>query len=501
MHTSPTLDSFRAWTATLADIDSVASVLSWDRAVSMPVSGSASRSDQLETLAALAHRELTRPEIGEILATILGNRDIDVATRREAELLSRQRRRALRLPEGLVRAISSAESTTFAIWSAARDRGDWHELRGPLARLVALKRSEAEAISEGATAYDGLLDVYEPGASYRSLAPAFDALAVRLRPLVAAGTAHPTDLLPDRMWPRAQQLQLAYDIAGLIGFDVSQGRIGESAHPFTGTLGDGDVRFSTRIDERNPVSNVLTVLHEAGHAMYEQGFSAAFTRSPLRDAPSLGAHEAQARFWENHIGGTLEFWQLLEPRMQELFPDAMRGISAERLHHSATVVRRSPIRVEADEVTYNLHVILRFELEAALIGGTLSVADLPEAWNARTFELLEFTPASYADGVMQDVHWMEGMFGYFPTYALGNLYAAQLAEAIDVSVGGLADTIARRGFPEIVEFLRSRVYRFGAMVPTTQLMETATGVPFGPEALLAHLERRVMVGAGTTLVH
>jgi carboxypeptidase Taq len=500
MHMTPELETFRAWTSTLSDLDAVASVLSWDRAVSMPVSGAESRSHQLETLAALAHRELTRPEIGDVLESIGGDPGVDAATRREAELLGRERRRALRLPEGLVRAISAAESATFAAWSATRDCGDWEGLRRPLTRLVELKRSEAQAISDGPTAYDGLLDVYEPGATYHTLAPAFDALAIRLAPLVAAGTAHHSAPLPSRHWPHRQQLQLASDIAGLIGFDLAEGRIGESAHPFTGTLGDGDVRFSTRIDERNPISNILTVLHEAGHAMYEQGFSADFRRSPLRDAPSLGAHEAQARFWENHVGGTLEFWQLIEPRMQDLFPDAMRGLSATRLHQSATAIRRSPIRVDADEVTYNLHIILRFEIEAALIGGTLAVADLPEAWNARTRELLEFTPESPSVGVMQDVHWMEGLFGYFPTYTLGNIYAAQLAETVDVVVGGLPDAIARRGFQYIVEVLRDRTYRFGAMVPTTQLMEQATGVPFGPEALVSHLERRVMAGAGATLV-
>jgi carboxypeptidase Taq len=494
------LDTFRKWTATLADLEAVASVLSWDRAVSMPLSGAASRSHQLETLAAIAHRELTRPELGEILAGIADAAWVDPATRREAELLGIQRRRALHLPEDLVRAISAAESSSFAAWSATRERGDWDALSGPLTRLVELKRREAEAVTTGRTAYDGLLDAFEPGATYDTLAPTFAALAARLRPLVTAGAAHAADAFPERHWPREQQLQLAYDIAYMIGFDPTNGRIGESAHPFTGTLGDGDVRFSTRIDVHNPISNILTVLHEAGHALYEQGFTSVFQRSPLRDAPSLGAHEAQARFWENHVGGTVEFWRLLEPRMQELFPDAMRGISAERLHACATAVRRSPIRVDADEVTYNLHIILRFELEAALIGGSLTVAELPEAWDARTRDLLGFTPASAAVGVMQDVHWMEGMFGYFPTYTLGNLYAAQLAETIDGCVGGLGEAIGRRNFADIVDFMRARVYRFGAMIPTSQLIEQATGVPFGPDALLTHLERRAAAASEATLV-
>ena len=428
----------------------------------------------------------------EILAAIAASPDMDATVRREAELLSRARHRAERVPEDLVRAISAAESETLGAWMAARACDDWAAVRGPLARMIELKRAKAWAISSGGDPYDAMLDSYEPGATRAGLVPVFEALAKRLAPLVAAGAPHAPAPLPDRFWPHEQQMQLARDIARMIGFDLEDGRIGESAHPFTGTLGDGDVRFSTRIDERNPTSNIQSVLHEAGHALYEQGFTAVFTRSVLRDAPSMGAHEAQARFWENHVGGSVEFWRLIEPRMRELFPDAMDGISAERLHAAATAVRRSLIRVEADEVTYNLHIVLRFELEVALFDGRLSVVDLPEAWNARMQELLGITPATAADGVLQDVHWMEGMFGYFPTYTLGNLYAAQLALAVDSAVGGLESAIAHGAFGDINDFMRQHIYRFGALLPTADLMARATGQPFGPDALLAHLERRAM---------
>jgi len=492
------LTTFRKWADTLADLDGMASVLSWDRAVTMPPSGAASRSYQLETLAAIAHRELTRPGIGDVLVAIAGDDGLEPATRREAELLRRERARAERLPEDLVRAISAAESETFVAWSSARDADAWDTVRGPLARLVDLKRTEASAIGTGDHPYDAMLDEYEPGATRATLAPVFGTLADRLAPLVATGAAHAPAPMPERYWPHDRQMQLARDVARMIGFDLDDGRIGESAHPFTGTLGDGDVRFSTRIDERNPISNISTVLHEAGHALYEQGFTRVFTRSALRDAPSLGAHEAQARFWENHVGGSVEFWRLIEPRMRDLFPDAMDGLTAESLHAQATAVRRSLIRVEADEVTYNLHVVLRFELESALLSGDLPVTDLPYAWNSRMQQLVGITPTSAADGVLQDVHWMEGMFGYFPTYTLGNLYAAQLADAVDGAVGGLEEAIGHAAFPDIADFLRTRIYRFGALVPTAELMERATGVPFGPDALLNHLERRALAPLATT---
>ena len=491
------MNTYRAWADMLADLAGMESVLAWDRAVTMPASGATSRSHQLETLAALAHRELTRPGLGDTLAAIAADPDTDAPTRREAELLARARRRAERVPEDLVRAISAAESETYGVWVTARTDGDWNVVRGPLARVIELKRAEAWAISGGGDPYDAMLDGYEPGATHAELTPVFGALADRLARLVTVGSAHASAPLPDRYWPHDRQLQLARDIARMIGFDLDDGRIGESAHPFTGTLGDGDVRFSTRIDVRNPISNIQTVLHEAGHALYEQGFTAVFTRSVLRDAPSLAAHEAQARFWENHVGGSVEFWRLIEPRMRDLFPDAMDGISAERLHAAATAVRRSLIRVEADEVTYNLHIVLRFELEAALFDGSLSVVDLPEVWNIRMRELLGITPPTAAEGVLQDVHWMEGMFGYFPTYTLGNLYAAQLAVAVDAAIGGLDSAIGHGAFGDINGFMRQRVYRFGALVPTAELMARATGQAFGADALLSHLERRAMARVET----
>ena len=482
---------FRVWAGTLADISGAMELLDWDRDTLMPPSAAETRGRQLGTLAALYHRELVRPEFGQVLAALTSRPDVDARTRREAKLLAHRRERAERVPESLVREVSEASSEALAVWIGARDRGDWRALRGPLSRVVGLKRREADAISDGHEPYDALLDQYEPGARGAELAPSFAELTDQLGPLVAAGTARSPEPLPDRHWPRPAQLQLAHDIAELIGFNFAEGRIGESAHPFSSSSGFGDVRFATRIDERNPISNVLSVLHEAGHAMYEQGFGAGFARSPLRDAPSLGSHEAQARFWENHVGGTLAFWQVIEPRMRELFPESMRGLGARDFHAATATVRPSLIRVEADEVTYNLHIVLRFELERALIAGDLEVADLPEAWNARIKELLGIVPSAPADGVMQDVHWPAGLFGYFPTYTLGNLYAAQLAAAVDSELGGLEAAIAHGSFDRILRFMRDRVHRHGAMYPTAELMTRATGVPLSADMLIAHLERRM----------
>jgi len=483
---------FRSWAGTLADLEGALALLDWDRDTTMPPSGADARGHQLGTLAMLHHRELLRPEFGEIVAELAADPGADPTVRREAQLLARQRERAERVPETLVRGISEAASKALAVWTEARVRGDWHALREPLDRLVVLKRHEAEAISGGHELYDALLGEYEPGAHAADLVPIFATLSARLGPLVAAGSARRAHTLPVREWPRTAQLQLAHDVAALIGFDPSEGRIGESAHPFSSSSGFGDVRFATRVDERNPIRNVLSVLHEAGHAMYEQGFDPALARTVLWGAPSLGAHEAQARFWENHVGGTLEFWQFIEPRMRELFPDAMRGLGAEDFHAATATVRPSLIRVEADEVTYNLHIVLRFELEQALIAGALDVRDLPDAWSARMRDLLGVVPHSPADGVMQDVHWPSGLFGYFPTYTLGNLYAAQLAATVDTALGGLAAAIAAGAFGDILGVMRTRIHRHGARYPTAELLERAAGAPLGADMLIAHLERRLL---------
>lgn len=483
-------EMFRSWAGTLADISGAMVLLDWDRDTMMPPSAAETRGRQLGTLAALYHRELVRPEYGPLLAALKNDPDGDPRTRREAQLLDHQRERATRVPESLVRAVSEASSEALAVWTDTHGRGDWDALCEPLSRLVALKRREADAITDGHEPYDALLDQYEPGARGAELAPAFAELTERLGPLVAAGVARDARPLPERFWPRQAQLMLAHDIAETIGFNLAQGRIAESAHPFSSSSGFGDVRFATRIDERNPISNVLSVLHEAGHALYEQGFGAMYARSALWDAPSLGSHEAQARFWENHVGGTLAFWQVIEPRMRELFPEAMRGLAARDFHAATATVRRSLVRVEADEVTYNLHIVLRFELERALIAGDLEVAELPHVWNTRMHELLGIAPRSAAEGVMQDVHWPCGLFGYFPTYTLGNLYAAQLAAAADAEINGLETAISHGAFGQILRFMRERVHRHAALYPTAELMQRATGQPLSADMLIAHLERR-----------
>ncbi len=487
--TSRAWELFAGWAATLADLGGTAALLGWDRETLMPPAGAEGRARLLGTLAALHHRELVRPDAGEALAELGSDGDLDEDARAMVRLAARARSRAERVPEDLVRELTEACSRCVGAWAEAREADDFSAYAGPLRSVVALKRRQAEAIGIGGEPYDALLDEFEPGARAADLEPVFAELRERLAPLVAAAAERPEARLPAREWPEEGQMALAHEIAAMVGFAAEAGVIGRSAHPFTSSPHRGDVRFTTRLRPDDPIGNITAVLHEAGHALYEQGFPGEHVRTPLYDAPSLGAHESQSRFWENQIGRTRAFWRRLEPVMRRHMAAAMEGLDAALLHAAASNVRPSLIRVEADEVTYNLHIVLRFELELALVRGDLDVDDLPGAFADGMERLVGVRPARDADGAMQDIHWADGLIGYFPTYTLGNLYAAQLAEAADEALGGVEAAVEEGRFEDILAFMRERVHRHGARFPTPELMRRATGRELGVDALVRHLER------------
>jgi carboxypeptidase Taq len=492
---SPEWELLAGWVGTLADLAGVAALLGWDRETLMPPAGAEGRAVQLGTLAALRHRELVRPDAGEAVEALRARDDLDDDAREMLRLAARERDRAVRVPEPLVRELSEACSRGVTAWIEARAANDFGSFAGPLRTVVGLKRRAAEAIGVGDEPYDALLDEFEPGASAAGLEPVFADLRERLTPLVAAAAGREPVELPPREWPEDGQMGLAREIAEMVGFDSSAGVIARSAHPFTGSPHKGDVRFTTRLSRESPLGNISAVLHELGHALYEQGFPAEVDRTPLHDAPSMGAHESQSRFWENQIGHTRAFWEQLEPSMRRWFPQAMGGIDPDLLHAAARTVRPSLIRVEADEVTYNLHIVLRFEIELGLLRGDLEVEDLPGAFSDGMERLLGIRPPSDALGVMQDIHWADGLFGYFPTYTLGNIYAAQLAEAAERELGGLEAVVAEGRLGDVLGFMRERVHRHGARLPTPELMRRATGAELGSDALIAHLERSYLTTA------
>ncbi len=475
------------WMGTLADLDGASAVLEWDRETIMPPGAAEARGAQMATLAGIRHRHLLDPVVEEALGVLLESEDPWRSA--SARLARRDRDRAARLPEELVRDMAEASSRSVAIWSDARAAGDVHAWLDGVRPLVALTRTQAELLADGGDPYDALIDLYEPGTTYAMLQPVLDDLAGRVAPIVdrLAGAGGPP--LPDGPWDDAAQMALARDVARDIGFDERRGLVGRTAHPVTMGLGAGDTRLSTRVDTRDPLSSIMAVMHEGGHALYDQGIPDRYRRTTAGDAPSLGAHESQSRFWENHVGRVPEFWDRLAPRLAAAFPGPAGGLRPADYVRALNRVERQPIRVESDEVTYDLHIILRTRLERALVCGDLEVDDLPGAFDEGLEDLLGIAPGSPAEGAMQDIHWAAGIIGYFPTYTLGNLYAASLAKTAGDVVGPIGEVITSEGFGPLLAFMRDRVHAHGRVLDTPTLMERATGRPLTADPFVAHLEK------------
>jgi len=475
------------WMGTLADLDGAAAVLEWDRETIMPPGAAEARGAQLATLAGLRHRHMLDPSVSEAIDVVAGSDDPWQAA--SARIAIRERDRAQRVPESLITALTEQSSRSVATWGEARPAGDVAAWLAELTPLVELTREQAAALADGGDPYDALIDLYEPGTTYDTLEPVLSDLAEQVRPLVdaLAGTGGPA--LPTGPWDDAAQMVVAADIARDIGFDERRGLVGRTAHPVTMGLGAGDTRLSTRVDTTEPLSCIMAVLHEGGHALYDQGIPEERRRTLAGDAPSLGAHESQSRFWENHVGRSPAFWHRLTPSLAAAFPDAASGLSPADYVRALNRVERQPIRVESDEVTYDLHIVLRTRLERAIITGAMEPGDLPDAFDAGLAELLSVTPATPSQGAMQDIHWAAGIFGYFPTYTLGNLYAAQLADAAEVRVGPIGEVLAEDGSAPLLAFLRESVHAHGRLVETPELMRRATGSDLSADPFIAHLER------------
>jgi carboxypeptidase Taq len=488
----PGWDVFVDWMGVIRDLEGLSELLEWDQETAMPPGGAEGRSHVAGTVAALLHRELVRDDIGDILEALPDGQHVDDDERAMVRQARRDRGRALRVPEDLARAESELASRCTSVWRDARDAGDYAMFAAALRPLVAVKRQIAHALAGGGDPYDAFLEEFEPGARSSELTLLFDDLCARLAPIVRAASMHDPEPLPDDHWAEGGQAELARSIATMLGFDLDAGAIGISAHPFTSMHHAGDVRFSTTIDPKNPTTNVLVVLHEAGHAIYEQGLPQRHARTSLYAHPSMGVHESQSRFYEMHIGCTDTFWHRLEPELGRLFPDQLARCDVDRIAATTRRVQPGALRLEADEVTYNLHIAVRFRLEARLIRGELEVDDLPAAWSDEMQALLGVRPEGDRDGVLQDIHWAVGMFGYFPTYTLGNIYAAQLRLAMERELGPLDDLLQRGDFMAIRGFMRERIHSHGRRYSAKELMEAATGEPLSADALVAHLERRYL---------
>ncbi len=477
-------------------LDSISELLGWDERTYMPPKGSEHRAEQMALIARLAHAKITSPRLGELIDGLIGSPLLkdetgDVAV--QVREIRRVRDRAVKLPASLVEELARTTTRAQGVWQEARKNDDFASFAPWLDKIVRLKRQEAEAIGFQDSPYDALLDEYEPGATTAEITQLFGELRRELVPLVeriaGCGRKPRRDILK-REYPVDRQFVFGQAAAAAIGFDFAAGRLDTTAHPFCSGIGPGDCRLTTRYNPRHFNEAFFGILHEAGHGIYDQGLDRRHFGTPLGSAVSLGIHESQSRLWENQVGRSHAFWQHFFPRLQQTFPGTLDDVSPEDFVWAVNDVERSFIRVEADEATYNLHIILRFEMEQALVKGDLSPADVPAAWNKNFRRLLGLTPPTNAQGCLQDIHWSMGGLGYFPTYTLGNLYAAQFMVKARQDLGDLDASLRNGWFRALKEWLNTNIHRPGQRYRPRDLCRRVTGQPLSHRPLLEYLWKK-----------
>ena len=482
----------------LGVLNSCAAVLGWDQHTYMPQRGAGLRGEQMAFLAALAHQKLTDPHNGELLAAVEGSelvRDPDAPEAANVRELRRAFDRAVKIPPSLVEELARVTTAAQQAWERAKKANAFATFQPHLEKVVALKRQEAAAVGYADHPYNALIDEYEPGTTAAGLKELFAGLTAKLVPLiraVAESPKKPDRSVLEREYPVARQKVFAEAAAAALGFDFAAGRLDTTAHPFCSGFGPGDCRITTRYNPRFFPEAFFGVLHETGHALYEQNLPADHFGTPVGVACSFGIHESQSRMWENQVGRGRPFWDHFFPRLKQTFPASLAGVAPEAFHFAVNDVRPSFIRVEADEATYNLHIALRFELELALLSGDLTVAELPGAWNERFRALLGLEVPDDARGCLQDIHWSFGGLGYFPTYTLGNLYAAQFMAVARRELGGTdLDADFRRGeFGRLKDWLVRNIHAHGQRFRAAELCRRATGEPLRAGPFVAYLHEK-----------
>ena len=463
-------------------LSSTSATLGWDQETYAPSGSVNFRAKQLAYLQGRIHKLQTSHAFRDGLATL------DDPNQRE---LTHRYERATKLPQELVERDSETSSLAKAAWSEAREKNEFQTFAPHLAKLLEIAREKANHWGYEDEPYDALLSEYERGAKTREVATLFDSIATELAQIAAAAveksSSIPADFLHGPAPIEAQQT-LNREVAESLGFDFTQGRIDTTAHPFCTTLGPADVRLTTRYEDHDFASSLFGVMHETGHGLYEQGLPASDFHLPSGHAVSLGIHESQSRLWENHVGRSLPFWKKWYPRAQELFPH-LRSISLDDFLPAVNRCAYSPIRVEADEATYDLHILLRFKIERALLAGELQVADVPAAWNDSFEKLFGFRPKTDSEGCLQDIHWSMGGLGYFATYSLGNINSAQLFEAAQKDET-VATAFAQGDFLPLLAWMQKNIHQHGSTLLPQDLMAKATGSKTDPQPYLKHLRNR-----------
>lgn len=452
---------------------SVQALLGWDQQVNLPPQAHAARGEQSALMSSLVHDRMSSARIGSLLSELEGADDVSALQRAGLRVLRRQHDRAVKVPADLASAMAKASALGFQTWHEARTQKDFSRFAPSLVELVDLSRQTAAAINPDVHPYDALLNDYDPGCTSVQLDDIFGRLHEGLRELLGAIQGVELSGAADLEMEEGLQRAMYQEVTRAVGYDLEAGRIDDAAHPFTINLGEGDVRITTTVDTNNMMSGLGATLHEAGHGMYEQGIPGEFRGTGLRAAASLGVHESQSRFWENAIGRSRAFMNWYASRLAEQ-PGAP-GYSGEQLYRAANRVEPGLIRIFADEVTYNLHIIIRYRIERALMGGDMEVADIPAEWNRAYREALGVNPPDDGVGCLQDVHWSSGSFGYFPSYTLGNLYAAALGSRMERELPDLWEHVGQGSFEPVLRWLRTHVHERGAQLDGADLIQDIVG--------------------------
>lgn len=478
----------------ISHLSKAVALLNWDQQTYMPVRAAEERARQIATLSELRHHRATAPEFIELVELLRNRTDMGPERNAIVREIWRDLEREVKVPASLVAAIAEAEGQSHTTWLQARSENSFLTAAPRLQQLLDLKREYADVIRGERTRYDALLDLYEPDARAADIAPMFAALSGRLQGLLSRiirnigehGVPNPAH----GSFPISQQSAFFQNVVRSMGFDFARGRLDPTVHPFCSEIGLDDVRLTTNYREDNLPAGLFGTIHEAGHGLYEQGFLEEYRHTPLAHFCSLGIHESQSLFWERCIARRRDFWSYWYPRMQRQFPEALEEVDGDDYYIYLCQVKPSLIRIHADEVTYGLHIIIRFELEQALVNGELEVSSLPECWNNSYGTYLNRVPTSDLEGVLQDTHWYSGLFGYFPTYLLGAMYAAQLAQTMEAQQPELFSGIGRGELLGLRDWLREHIHQYGRQYTAAELTERATGSELSESHLVQHLEQR-----------
>ncbi|MGE5176618.1 MAG: carboxypeptidase M32 [Hyphomicrobiales bacterium] len=493
---SQSIAALREWMATISDLSEVASVLSWDQQTMMAPMGVAARSDQLATLAGVIHERFASDETGRLLDRAekeTGALDPDSDDACLVRVTRRDYGKARRVPASLRAEMSRASALARPIWAEARRKSDWSMFQPELEKSLALRRRYIECFEPADEDYDILLDDFEPGMKTADVRAIFAELSRGLVPLVAevlrSGETVRASFL-DGPFPLDAQRAAEREILEAYGFTRESWRLDDTVHPFASRSGPDDIRITTR-HAPDSIHSLFSCMHEFGHGLYEHQVDRALRRTPLGRGASLAIHESQSRLWENQVGRSRAFWRRFYPGLRARFPEVFRSVEVEEFYRAANRVAPTFIRVDSDEATYNLHIILRFEMEQGMITGAIPARDVPDAWNAKVKEYLGLDVPDAARGALQDIHWSQGSIGYFSTYALGNVVAAQIWERLRADLPDLDASIEAGDFAPLRAWLRDRIHRHGRKFAPRDLVRRVTGSDLDPKPLLAYLRGKL----------